>query len=173
LEIKRLVKNFDDIFHEYQFGRQHQTCLIAIILKQITVDSFKLTKTPRIIIDNDATGAFDQFIYGLALITLQSIGFALSVTKMLCTTWNKRKCFIKTGGGVSDRSYQSTENKQTFGLGQGSTAASDIWCVMHSTLMHNIATLFFGIILVSVSGRIQHKRVGEGLIDDTGLSYSA
>jgi hypothetical protein len=54
-EIKLIVNQFDDIFYEYQFRRQHQTCLSAIILKQITVDSFKLTKTPGIIIDNDAT----------------------------------------------------------------------------------------------------------------------
>jgi hypothetical protein len=39
--------------------------------------------------------------------------------------------------------------------------------------MYTIATYFVGIILVSVSGTIQHKRVGEGLIDDTGLAYSA
>jgi hypothetical protein len=92
---------------------------------------------------------------------------------MLGTTWNKRTCFIKTGCGVSERSYQSTEQKQTFGLGQGSTAASDIWCIVHGILMHTIATYFDGVIFVSVSGLIQHKRVGEGLIDDTGLAYSA
>jgi hypothetical protein len=63
-EIKRLVKQFDDIFYEYQFRRQHKTCLSAIILKQITVDSFKLTKTPGIVIDNDANGAFNQVILG-------------------------------------------------------------------------------------------------------------
>jgi hypothetical protein len=39
--------------------------------------------------------------------------------------------------------------------------------------MHTVATYFVGIILVSVSGTIQHKRAGEGLIEDTGLAYSA
>jgi hypothetical protein len=142
-------------------------------LKQITVDTFKLTKTPGIIIDNDATGAFDRVICGLALLALRSIGFALSVTKMLGTAWNKRKCFIKTGSGMSERSYQSSEQKKTFGHGQGSTAASDIWCIIHGILMHTVATYFVGIIFVSVSGSIQQKRVDEGLIDDTSLTYSA
>jgi hypothetical protein len=54
-----------------------------------------------------------------------------------------------------------------------STAASDTWCIIHGTLVHTVATYFVGIILVSVFGAIQHKRVGEGLIDDTGLAYSA
>jgi hypothetical protein len=93
---------------------------------------------------------------------------------MLGKTWNKHKCFIKTSFGVSDRSYQITENTQTFGLGQGSTTANEIWCIIHGILMHTVATYFVGIILVSIYyGRIQHKCVGEGLIDDTGLAYSA
>jgi hypothetical protein len=57
---------------------------------------------------------------------------------------------------------------QTFGLGQGSTAATDIWCIIHVILMHTVSTHFISIILVYVSGIIQHKRIGEGLIDDTG-----
>jgi hypothetical protein len=73
---------------------------------------------------------------------------------------------------VSDRSYQSTVNKQTFGLGKGSTTASDIWCIIRGILMYTVAPYFIGIIIVSVSSKIQHKCVGEGLIDDTGLAYS-
>jgi hypothetical protein len=150
-DIKRLANKLYDIFYEYQFGRQHHTCLIAIILKQITVDSLKLTETPGIIIDNDATGAFDWVICGLALLDLRSIGFALSANKILRTTWNKRKCFIKTGFGVSDRSCQSTETKQTYELGQGFTTPSDIWCIIHGIFVHTFATYFVGIVLVSVS----------------------
>jgi hypothetical protein len=92
---------------------------------------------------------------------------------MLDITWSKRKCFINTGFGVLDRFYESTDLQQSFGLGQGSTAASDIWCIIHGILMHTAATYFFGIILVSVSGAVQHKRVGEGLIDDNGLATFA
>jgi hypothetical protein len=39
--------------------------------------------------------------------------------------------------------------------------------------MHTVATYFIGIILVSVSGMIQHKRIGESLIYDTVLAASA
>jgi hypothetical protein len=101
-EIKRLVKQFDDIFNEFQFVHPHQTCLSAIILKEITTDSFLLTKTPGIIIYNDATGALDRVICGIALLALRSIGFATSVTRMIGLTWSKRKCYTKTGFGVSN-----------------------------------------------------------------------
>jgi hypothetical protein len=160
-------------FYEFQCGRPNQTCHSAIILKEITIDSFMLTKTPGIIINNDATGAFDGFVCGIAILAIRSIGFATSVTRMSGITWSKRKCHIKTGGGVSDSFYQSTDKKQTFGLGQGSTAATDMWCIIHGIIMHTVATYFIGIILVSVSGMRQHKRIGECLIDDTGLVASA
>jgi hypothetical protein len=39
--------------------------------------------------------------------------------------------------------------------------------------MRTITTYFIVIILVSISGVIQHTRVGEVLIDDTGLAASA
>jgi hypothetical protein len=58
--IKRLIKQVDDIFYKFQFGRPHQTCLNAIILKEITINSLMLTKTPSIIIDIDATGCGDK-----------------------------------------------------------------------------------------------------------------
>jgi hypothetical protein len=60
-----------------------------------------------------------------------------------------------------------------FGFCQGSTAASDMWCIIHVILLHTVVTYFIGIIFLSVSGLIQHKRIGEGLIDDTGLASSA
>jgi hypothetical protein len=172
-EIKRLVKQFDDIFYEFQFSRQYKTCLSALILKQITIYSFMLTKTPGAYIENDANGTFDWVICGIALLDLCSIGFVTSVTIILGYTWSKHQCFIKTGFGVLDRFYQSMEDKQTFGLGKGSTSSTAIWCIMHRIIMHIIATYFIGIILLSVSGVIQHKQVGEGLIDDTGFFESA
>jgi hypothetical protein len=66
-----------------------------------------------------------------------------------------------------------TDQKQNFGLGQGSTDDSDIWCIINSILMHMVVTYFIGIILVSVSGSVIHKRVGGGMLDDTGLVISA
>jgi hypothetical protein len=89
-QIKRLVRKYDNIFYEFQFGRPHQTSLSAIILKQITVDSFVLTKTPGIIIDNDATSDFDMVLNVIALTALRSLGFSFVVIRMLGLTWRFR-----------------------------------------------------------------------------------
>jgi hypothetical protein len=165
----------------FQCCRQNKTCRSAILLQQITIDSFMLTKTPGMIIDNDATRAFDRVICRLALIALQSLNFASSFTRMLGTTWRQHgvnanvilKWEMVVGVGVSKRYYQSTAHKQTFGLVPSSTAASDIWCIIHDILMHMFATYFIAIIFVSVSSSVLHNHVGEGLIDKTGLVTSA
>jgi hypothetical protein len=172
-QIKRLVREYDNIFYEFQFVHPHQTCLSAIILKQITVNSFVLTKTPGIIIDNDATGAFDRVINSIALIALHSLGLSLVIIRMLGLTWRTRKCYIKTGFGISQQHYQSTLSKQNFGLGQGSTAASNMWCVIRGVLMNAFAFAYTGFVMASVSSKVVHKRIGEGHIDDTGLVVSA
>jgi hypothetical protein len=94
-QIKRLVREHHNIFYEFQFGRPHQTCRSAIILNQLTIDSFVLTKTPGIIIDNDATSAFDRVINGLALIALRSLSFSIMVTRMLGLTRRKRNATLR------------------------------------------------------------------------------
>jgi hypothetical protein len=145
-----------------------------------------LTNTPVIIIDNDATGAFDRVIYGFSLTALRSLVFSVMVTRMLGLTWRKRKCCIKTGFGICERYYESYISNQSFGLGQGSTAASHIWCIIHGVLMHTLASSFIGFAIFSVSSKILHgftifsvsskilhKRIGEVIIDDTILVVSA
>jgi hypothetical protein len=90
------------------------------------------------------TGAFDRVIDGIALRALHIIGFATSITRMIGITWSKRKCNIKTGSGVCESFYQSSEEQQTFGIGQGCTATTDIW-FLHGIIIHTVATYFIGI----------------------------
>jgi hypothetical protein len=92
---------------------------------------------------------------------------------MLGITWRNRKCYIKTGLSISTHYYQSSTNTKNVGLGQGSTAASDIWCIINGILMHILAASYIGFAVFSVSSKIVHRRIGEGLIDDTGLISSS
>jgi hypothetical protein len=90
-EKKELVKIHKGIFHEFQFGKPKSTCISAIIIKKLTIDSFNVTKTPVVFHDINATKAFDLVINGIALLDLRSIGFQESVTNMIGKTWSRRK----------------------------------------------------------------------------------
>jgi hypothetical protein len=48
-----------------------------------------VTQTLVIIIDNDASGAFEGVVNGVALLAMMSIGFQKSVAVMLGKTWVK------------------------------------------------------------------------------------
>jgi hypothetical protein len=69
-KIKLLVKRHKVIFHEFQFGKPKSTCINAIILKMLTIDSVNVTKAPAVLRDIDATKAFDLVINGIALLAL-------------------------------------------------------------------------------------------------------
>jgi hypothetical protein len=133
------------------------------------IDSVNLTKTPAVLHDIDATKAFDLVINGIALLDLRSIGFQESVTNMIGKTWNRIKCHVKTAFGVSTNSCSLTLANLLYGLGQGSTQATDLWGIIHGLIMNALELSLIGIIILSVSKQRQHERICEGFIDDTGL----
>jgi hypothetical protein len=92
----------------FNLGKPKSTCISAIILKTLTIDSIYVTKTPAVLHGIDVTNAFDLVINRIALLALRSIGFQESVTNMIGKTWSGRKCDVKTAFGVSTNSYKST-----------------------------------------------------------------
>jgi hypothetical protein len=165
-KIKQLVKRHKGIFYEFKFWKPKSTCISAIILKTLTIDSVDVTKTLHGI---DETKAFDLVINGIALLDLRSIGFQESVTNMIGKTWSRRKCHVKTAFCVTKNSYSSTLVNLLYGLGRGSTPAMDLWGILHGLVMNALALSFIGILILSISNKRQHERIGEWFIDDTGL----
>jgi hypothetical protein len=113
----------------------------------------------------DATKAFDLVVNGVDLLALCSLGSPESLTTMIGKLWSGRRCHVKTAHGVSEESYRSTLTELLFGIGQGSTAATDIFGVLHGLIMHAAALVFIGILFLSVSDILHHERIGEGFID--------
>jgi hypothetical protein len=71
----------------------------------------------------------------------------------------ERKCHVKTASGVSLRSYRSTLEELLYGLGQVSTPATAIWGIIHGLVMHALSLSFIGILILSVTKRLQHERM--------------
>jgi hypothetical protein len=147
-KIKQLKKNHKGIFHEFQFGKPKSTCISAIILKTLAIDSINVTDTPAVIDNIDETKSFDLVINGIALLSLRSIGFQESYTNMIDKTWSGIKCHVKTA-------------KPLYGMCQGSTPTTDLWGMIQGLVMNALAFSFIGILIISVSKQRQYERIGE------------
>jgi hypothetical protein len=106
-------------------------------------------------------------------LALRSIGFQESVTNMIGKTWSRRKCHVKTAFGISTNSHSSTLANLLYGLGQGSTPATDLWGIIHGLVVNALALSFIGILIISTSKQHQHEHIGQGFIYDTGLGTTS
>jgi hypothetical protein len=134
-----------------------------------SIDIINITKTPAVLHDIDATKVFNLVINGIALLALRSLGFPESLMTTIGKLWSGQRCHVKTAYRVSTSSYRSTLAELIYGLGQEIMSATDIWGVLHGFIIHAVALAFVGILLLSIPGLVRHERIGEKIIDDTGL----
>jgi hypothetical protein len=68
---------------------------------------------------------------------------------------------------VPDKTYSLTLYKLLYGIGQGSCASPILWALMNQLLLTALGEEFECIRLVSVDGKVEHKRSGDSFVDDT------
>jgi hypothetical protein len=86
---------------------------------------------------------------------------------MLGLLWSQIEHHVATAYGVSDKTYSSTLDKLLYGLGQGSCASPILWALLNQLLLTALGEEFECIRLVSVDGKVEHKRPGDSFVDDT------
>jgi hypothetical protein len=67
---------------------------------------------------------------------------------------------------VSDKTYSSTLDKLLYGIGQGSCASPIIWALLNQLLLTALGEEFECIRLVSVDGKVDHKRPVDSCVDE-------
>ena len=72
---------------------------------------------------------------------------------------------IRTGHGISARTYQSDELRRILGVGQGSCAAPGIWMAVLDPILWSIANKFACFQMKSPSGKLI-TRIGDAYVDD-------
>jgi hypothetical protein len=165
--IGRLAKEHEGIISKHQYGRTHKTCTTPVLNKLLTVQLIIQKKIEGIVFDNDARGCYDRIITGIALACLRKIGYSKNSTCMLGLLWSQLEHHVATAYGVSDKTYASTLEKLLYGIGQGSCASPILWALLNQLLLTALCEEFECIRLVSVDGKVEHKRPGNSFVDDT------
>jgi hypothetical protein len=60
-----------------------------------------------------------------------------------------------------------TLDKLLYGIGQGSCASPILWALLNQLILTTLGDEFQCIRLVSVDGKVEHKRPGDSFVDDT------
>jgi hypothetical protein len=165
--IGRLAKEHEGVISKHQYGRSHKTCMTPVLNKLLTVQFIIQKKIEGIVFDNDAQGCYDRIISGIALACLRRIGYSKNSTSMLGLLWSQLEHHVATAYGMSDKTYSSTLEKLLYGIGQGSCASPILWGLLNQLLFTALGEEFECIKLVSVDGKVEHKRPGGSFVDDT------
>ena len=137
----------------------------AVLDKVLTFDLFRQTKTNGANGDADATGCFDRIIPPESQLSCRRWGVPKKAAKMITTVLNNTIYRIRTGHGISARTYQSNELRRILGVGQGSCAAPGIWMVVLYPILWSIANKFACFKMESPSGK-SITRIGDAYVDD-------
>jgi hypothetical protein len=94
-----------------------------------------VTRSVLVQFNNDATACFDQKLVHLLNLCLRSFGMPKKLTKIILGELLKvARYAIKTGIGISEETYQHSDESPAFGSGQGSEAPAQGWTKLVSKL---------------------------------------
>jgi hypothetical protein len=165
--ISKLAQDSDGIISDHQYGRSHRTCISPILNKLLTIQILIQKRTNGTGFDNGAKGCYDRIISGIAILSIQRLGYSKNSVKMLGKLWEQLEHHISTGFGVSDISYSSTVEKLVYGIGQGSCLSPIMWALLNQLILTALEEKYECITLVSVDKSTISTRPGDSFVDDT------
>ena len=98
------------------------------------------------------------------------IGLPASAAKLLDIVLNNTVFYLRTGRGVSAKTYCSTKIRRILGTGQGNGASPCIWTAILDTILWSIAQKYHLFSIQSPLSKVAEK-LGDAYIDDTVLMY--
>ena len=166
---RRLVRHGEHhkVHGEEQWARPGRNCEEVLLLKELTYMLLELTRTPGGTFDNDAKACYDRIVMSLSALRSRQLGIPPKANKMMTKFLEKAKYHIKTMAGVSDHSYQSTNDCPLHGPGQGGKASPSIWMEISILIMELMQLKSDGISFCDPKQLLKVKRIMDGFVDDT------
>ena len=114
-------------------------------------------------------GYYDRIIPPPAMIACRRLGIPKSAAVMITTVLNNMIYRLRTGHGLSARTYMSNKIRRILGVGQGRCASPAIWMAVLDPILWSIAQKFHGFQVETPSGK-RIRRIGDGYVDDMTLT---
>jgi hypothetical protein len=173
---KRLIRQADGlkILHPQQHARPRRTCIQPILLRQLTFDLCRQTRTDLSLFDLDATACYDRIIVCLAMLAARKCGMPEGPVSTHAEALRFMKYTVKTVYGTSEDSYQGTIYEPLFGTGQGSGGSPAAWATLVVNLLAAIDRLVpERMHFVSPDQTLESKRLTDAFVDDTNIGFTS
>ena len=153
---------------DIQWGaRKGKQCIDVVIMKQLTYEIARMTRTDITTFDNDAKSCYDRIVMSYALQRCQQLGMPVSVCKMFGEYLENARYHIKTQLGVSDGHYTSSEETPLHGPGQGMKASPAMWTFVSTAAMQILEEDNDGLQVCNPDRTRWAERPMDGFVDDT------
>ena len=171
---RRLVWNAQKygIYMPAQRAQPGNLCIAAALNKVLSYDLMRQTKKLAASFDNDAKGCYDNIVPPQAMVNCRRLGLPKPAAKILTTILNNTVYRIRTGHGISARTYQTNALRRILGTGQGSCASPSIWVSVLDPILWSIAVKYSCFQLDTPAGS-KISRIGDAYVDDTSLMKTA
>jgi hypothetical protein len=114
--------------------RPNRRAIDPVFVDVTQTEMAMITRKPLVKFNNDATACFDRILVHLLNLCLRSYGMPKKLTKILGELLKVARYAIKTGIGISEETYQHSDESPAYGSGQGSGASAQGWGKLVSIL---------------------------------------
>lgn len=154
---------------EQSGSRPQRDATHPALLKVLCLDFARVTKTPSVLLSNDATGCYDCIIPIIAKLVSKSVGLpdpsSESLHQTLINSWHK----VRTGYGQSLVKFGSCESDSLNGTGQGSGASPILWCLISALILKKLLQKHKGKGFKTCDPQRKNltETIGASFVDDT------
>ena len=128
--------------------------ITAPLNKVLAYDHMRLTKRDGASFDNDAKGCYDQIVPPHALLCCRRMGLPNTAAQMIGGILQNTIYKLKTGHGISDRTYFSNSLRRILGSGQESGASSCIWTLVLDPILSSVSKKFKCLEIITPSKKL-------------------
>jgi hypothetical protein len=153
--------------HSSQWAQPGRQCSDVVVMRELTLATAKMTKTPLAGFENDASACYDRIVMNLVSAIFDRLGVPPGPLRLQEQTLLSVAHFLKTGFGISNDSYTADYNTKIHGVGQVSKAGPVSWAAVSSLLFEAQDRLGTGLEFQNPTRTIQHTRHSDGFVDDT------
>ena len=142
--------------------------ITAPLNKVLAYNHMRLTKRDGVSFDNNAEGCYDRIVPPHALLCCRRMGLPKTAAQMMGEVLQNTIYKLKTGHGISDRTYFSTTLRRILGSGQGSGVSPCIWTLVLDPILLSVSQKFKCLEIITPTK--QHiSRLGDAFVDNTAL----